>query len=60
MRDGRKWSHTPLIVLSDRRRRHEAYEGLDVDFVFNVTHLRFTANTERPALTAFRVSGECR
>jgi hypothetical protein len=37
MRDGRKWKRIPLIVLLDRGRREEAYDGLDVEFVIDVT-----------------------
>ncbi len=37
MRDGRKWKRIPLIVLTDRGRREEAFDGLDVNFVPDVT-----------------------
>ena len=36
MRDGRKWNRIPQIVLTDGRRLAE-YDGLDVDFVVDVT-----------------------
>jgi len=37
MRDGRKWKRIPQIVLTTSGHRHEAYDGLDVEFVMNVT-----------------------
>jgi len=37
MRDGRKWKRIPQIVLTDHGHRHEAYDGLDVEFVVDVT-----------------------
>ena len=37
MRDGRKWKRIPQIVLAKYGRRHEAYDGLDVEFVLDVT-----------------------
>ena len=37
MRDGRKWKRIPQIVLTDHGHRHEAYDGLDVEFVPDVT-----------------------
>jgi hypothetical protein len=37
MRDGRKWKRIPLIVLTDWGRREEAFDGLDVNFVVDVT-----------------------
>jgi hypothetical protein len=37
MRDGRKWKRIPLIALTDRGRREEAFDGLDVDFAPDVT-----------------------
>lgn len=37
MRDGRKWKRIPQIVLSTYGYRHEAYDGLDVEFVIDVT-----------------------
>lgn len=36
-RDGRKWKRIPQIVLTDHGARHEAYGGLDVEFVLDVT-----------------------
>jgi hypothetical protein len=36
MRDGRKWKRIPQIVLTDGR-RHGEYDGLDVEFVVDVT-----------------------
>jgi hypothetical protein len=39
MRDGRKWKRIPQIVLTDHGLRHEAYDGLDVEFVTDVTEL---------------------
>jgi Domain of unknown function (DUF4263) len=37
MRDGRKWKRIPQIVLTQHGNRHEAYDGLDVEFVIDVT-----------------------
>jgi hypothetical protein len=37
MRDGRKWKRIPQIVLTKYGNRHEAYDGLDVEFVIDVT-----------------------
>lgn len=37
MRDGRKWKRIPQIVLTEHGHRHEAYAGLDVEFVLDVT-----------------------
>jgi hypothetical protein len=37
MRDGRKWKRIPQIVLTRHGHRHEAYDGLDVEFVTDVT-----------------------
>jgi hypothetical protein len=37
MRDGRKWKRIPQIVLTDRGIREQAYDGLDVEFVIDVT-----------------------
>jgi len=37
MRDGRKWKKIPQIVLTKSGHRHEAYDGLDVEFVVDVT-----------------------
>ncbi len=37
MRDGRKWKRIPQIVLTKSGGRHEAYDGLDVEFVVDVT-----------------------
>jgi hypothetical protein len=37
MRDGRKWKRLPQIVLTTGGNRHEAYDGLDVEFVIDVT-----------------------
>ena len=37
MRDGRKWKRIPHIVLTRHGHRHEAYDGLDVEFVVDVT-----------------------
>jgi len=37
MRDGRKWKRIPHIVLTKYGHRHEAYDGLDVEFVIDVT-----------------------
>jgi hypothetical protein len=37
MRDGRKWKRIPQIVLTKHGHRHEAYDGLDVEFVIDVT-----------------------
>lgn len=37
MRDGRKWERIPHIVLTRHGNRHEAYDGLDVEFVIDVT-----------------------
>ena len=39
MRDGRKWKKIPQIVLTKHGHRHEAYDGLDVEFVIDVTEL---------------------
>jgi hypothetical protein len=39
MRDGRKWKRIPQIVLTEPGLRHEAYDGLDVEFVRDVTEL---------------------
>jgi len=37
MRDGRKWKKIPQIVLTKSGGRQEAYDGLDVEFVIDVT-----------------------
>jgi Domain of unknown function (DUF4263) len=37
MRDGRKWKKIPQIVLTRSGHRHEAYDGLDVEFVIDRT-----------------------
>jgi hypothetical protein len=37
MRDGRKWKRIPQIVLTQHGNRQEAYDGLDVEFVIDVT-----------------------
>jgi len=37
MRDGRKWKRIPQIILTKHGNRHEAYDGLDVEFVIDVT-----------------------
>lgn len=37
MRDGRKWKRIPHVVLTRHGRRWEAYDGLDVEFVIDVT-----------------------
>jgi hypothetical protein len=37
MRDGRKWKRIPQIVLTRYGHRHPAYDGLDVEFVLDVT-----------------------
>jgi hypothetical protein len=37
MRDGRKWKRIPQIVLTDHGMREPAYDGLDVEFVIDVT-----------------------
>lgn len=37
MRDGRKWKKLPQIVLTRSGHRHEAYDGLDVEFVIDTT-----------------------
>jgi hypothetical protein len=37
MRDGRKWKRIPQIVLTRHGRRDEAYDGLDLEFVVDVT-----------------------
>src|ERR1700739_94028 len=37
MRDGRKWKRIPQIVLTSHGHRFEAYDGMDVDFVVDVT-----------------------
>jgi hypothetical protein len=37
MRDGRKWKRIPQIVSTDHGRREPAYDGLDVEFVTDVT-----------------------
>ena len=39
MRDGRKWKKIPQIVLTKHGNRHEAYDGLDVEFVIDVTEV---------------------
>ncbi len=39
MRDGRKWKRIPQIVLTTHGHRHEAYDGLDVEFVIDITEL---------------------
>jgi hypothetical protein len=36
MRDGRKWKRIPQIFLTEHGHRHEAYDGLDVEFVQNL------------------------
>jgi hypothetical protein len=37
MRDGRKWKRIPQIVLTDHGQRVAAFDGLDVEFVVDVT-----------------------
>jgi hypothetical protein len=37
MRDGRKWKRIPHIVLTKHGRWWEAYDGLDVEYVIDVT-----------------------
>jgi hypothetical protein len=37
MRDGRKWKRIPHVILTRYGQRHEAYDGLDVEFVRDVT-----------------------
>lgn len=37
MRDGRKWRKIPQVVLTSSGGRHEAYDGLDVEFVIDMT-----------------------
>lgn len=37
MGDGRKWKKIPQIALTSHGHRHEAYDGLDVEFVIDVT-----------------------
>jgi hypothetical protein len=37
MRDGRKWKKIPQVVLTKSGHRHQAYDGLDVEFVIDVT-----------------------
>ena len=39
MRGGRKWKKIPQIVLTTHGLRHEAYDGLGVQFVMDVTEL---------------------
>ena len=39
MRDGRKWKRIPQIVLTEHGLRYQAYDGLDVEFVTDVTEL---------------------
>ena len=48
MRDGRKWKRIPLIILTERGRREEAYDGLDVEFVADVTELILHSGYESP------------
>lgn len=47
MRDGRKWKRIPQIVLTDSW-YHEAYDGLDVDFVIDVTERMLFAGYSSP------------
>ncbi len=37
MRDGRKWKRIPIIVLTSRGGREYAYDGLDIEYVVDVT-----------------------
>src|ERR1700722_66301 len=39
MRDGRKWKAIPHIVLTEHGNWHEAYDGLNVEFVIDVTEM---------------------
>jgi len=47
MRDGRKWKRIPQIVLTDGRRQWE-YDGLDVDFVVDVTEWMLHSSYSSP------------
>jgi hypothetical protein len=51
MRDGRKWKRIPQIVLTDNGRRHEAYDGLNVEFVKDVTESMLYSNYETTPVT---------
>jgi Domain of unknown function (DUF4263) len=51
MRDGRKWKRIPQIVLTDNGRRHEAYDGLNVEFVEDVTESMLFSNYETTPVT---------
>lgn len=48
MRDGRKWKRIPQVVLTDRGFREQAYDGLDVEFVMDVTDLMLHADYASP------------
>lgn len=48
MRDGRKWKRIPQIVLTKHGRRFEAYDGLDVGFVIDVTEMMLFSGYASP------------
>jgi hypothetical protein len=48
MRDGRKWKRIPQIVLTKHGHRHEAYDGLDVEFVIDMTEQMLYAGYGSP------------
>jgi len=48
MRDGRKWKRIPQIVLTKHGRRYEAYDGLDVRFVIDVTEMMLYSGYASP------------
>lgn len=48
MRDGRKWKRIPQIVLTKDGHRHQAYDGLDVEFVIDLSeHMLFHGYSSR-------------
>ena len=48
MRDGRKWKRIPQIVLTKHGRRYEAYDGLDIEFVIDVTEMMLFSGYASP------------
>jgi hypothetical protein len=48
MRDGRKWKRIPQIVLTDGGLRETAYDGLDVEFVVDVTEWMLRSGYSSP------------
>ena len=48
MRDGRKWKRIPQIVATKHGRRYEAYDGLDVEFVIDVTEMMLYSGYASP------------